>query len=88
MKVGDKVICIYKDIIVDGVIFGSSDITINKVYDLISVKFGSTDNWTANRVMVKTDSGINSWYFSERFQTIKEMRKLKLKRLEDVQSEV
>ncbi len=84
MKVGDKVVYVYKDIIVDGSVFGSSDITKNKVYDLISVDIGSTTS-RENRVLIKNDSGINSWYYSERFKTIKEIRKLKLKKIEDVQ---
>ena len=79
MKIGDKVVCVN---IPEG-LFGSTDLTINKLYEIKSLDIGDFRKREHNRIRVKNDSDFNCWYYSDRFETISHIRKLKLKKLNE-----
>ena len=87
MEKGDKVVCIYnkmtigEEVIIDDILDGVyANLTINKVYEIISADIRSS-NRVQNRIMIKNDKNENTWYYSERFVSIKEFRKQKLLKL-------
>lgn len=77
IKKGDNVVCINNSSIYD---IKNTFLTIGKVYKIFHIKDGNENNSIIYRVM--NDNNTISGYYSSRFISIAESRRLKLERLE------